>query len=168
MLKFPGTRPIVDSGVARLTRVDAIDNYRDNWWCLPEPGAPKDPSDGDLGRMVLSRPLRSLYPGGEPGAPAFLSGEEKARGQEDWKKLRQLGVAPDFFAREVLAWGKQHPDDPREAEALYLVVRSTRYGCTDKVTGRLSKAAFQLLHSQYPKTEWVRKTRYWYGDGSRN
>jgi hypothetical protein len=103
MLKFPGTRPIVDSGVARLTRVDAIDNYRDNWWCLPEPGAPKDPSDGDLGRMVLSRPLRSLYPGGEPGAPAFLSGEEKARGQEDWKKLRQLGVAPDFFAREVLA-----------------------------------------------------------------
>jgi hypothetical protein len=89
-------------------------------------------------------------------------------GQKEWKQLQHIGVAPNFLAQEVLAWGKQHEDDPREAEALYLVVRATRYGCTDKTTGALSKSAFQLLHAQYPNTEWAKKTKYWYGDGSRN
>jgi len=49
-------------------------------------------------------------------------------------------------------------------EALYLAVRSTRYGCTDKETGRLSKTAFELLHSRYPDSEWAKKTKFWFGN----
>ncbi len=164
MLKYPGTRPILDTGVSRETALNKIDNYRDNWWCVPEETGKRDPAEAaQFAPHPLSKPLRALYPEGKPAAPAFLDAGQKTKGQEDWKELQHLGVAPNYFAQEVLAWGKQHPDDPRVPEALSLAVRSTRYGCTDKATGGLSKAAFELLHGQYPKTEWAKKTRYWYG-----
>ncbi|HLY61867.1 MAG TPA: hypothetical protein VKV95_14060 [Terriglobia bacterium] len=164
MLKFPGTRPIVDNGVGRETALNKIDDFRDNWWCLPEPNPTKGSPEALAELNPIKGPLRSVYPGGEPPNPAFLSAEQKAMADDNWRKLAR--VAPNYFAREVLAWGKQHPDDPREAEALYLVIRATRYGCTDAATAGLSKAAFEFLHSQYPKTEWARKTKYWYGSNA--
>ena len=164
MLKFPGTRPIVEPGVGRGTEFNQIDHFRDNWWCLPEPN-PSKASPGESTEVIpMSGPLRSIYPDLEPLPPAFLSHEQKSMADGNWDKLPR--VAPNYFAREVLAWGKQHPDDPREAEALYLVVRATRYGCTDVATAGLSKTAFEFLHAQYPKTEWARKTKYWYGQNS--
>jgi hypothetical protein len=30
MLKFPGTRPVVDDGMGRETEMEKIDNFRDN------------------------------------------------------------------------------------------------------------------------------------------
>ena len=38
----------------------------------------------------------------------------------------------------------------------------TRYGCTDKDTGDLSKRAFDLLHSRYPNSPWTAQTKYWF------
>jgi hypothetical protein len=163
MLKYPGTRPIVDFGVSRKTLLNEIDNFRDNWWCIPGEGAKTDPGQNPL---PLSKPLRVLYQTGEPASPLFLDAEQKRRGQEEWRKLQHLGVAPNYLAEQVLAWAKDRPDDPRVAEALYLVIRSTRYGCKDKDTGGLSKASFQFLHAHYPKSEWAMKTKYWYGSGS--
>lgn len=32
LLKDPGTRPYVEPGVGRLTPLDKIDDYRNNWW----------------------------------------------------------------------------------------------------------------------------------------
>lgn len=164
MLKFPGTRPIVDSGVSRETALNKIDDFRDNWWCLPDSAPPKASPEAQAELNPIKGPLRSIYSGGKLPAPAFLSAEQKSMAVGNWGKLPR--VAPNYFAREVLAWGKQHPDDPREAEALYLVVRATRYGCTDGATAGLSKAAFEFLHAQYPKSEWARKTRYWYGSNA--
>ena len=166
MLKFPGTRPIVDSGVRRETPINEMNQYRDNWWCIPGDGAKTDPVEAVQVPAPLSKPLHALYPTGDLTPPLFLDADQKRGGQEEWKKLQHSGVAPNYLARQVLAWGREHPDDPRVAEALYLVVRSTRYGCTDKETGGLSKAAFQFLHAQYPKSEWAMKTKYWYGAGS--
>jgi hypothetical protein len=45
---------------------------------------------------------------------------------------------------------------------LALAVKSTRFGCADQKTGTLSKAAFDLLHSLYPKSSWTDKTKYWF------
>jgi hypothetical protein len=47
-------------------------------------------------------------------------------------------------------------------EALHLAVKSTRYGCTDKETGRWSKAAFDLLRRKYPNSTWAKQTPYWF------
>ena len=58
---------------------------------------------------------------------------------------------------------QEHPDDERVPEALYLAVRSTRFGCTGPSTAKLSKQAFEILHTKYSKTPWAEKTKYWYG-----
>ena len=61
-----------------------------------------------------------------------------------------------------MAFAKTHPEDSRVPEALHLTVRATRHGCTDKESGSYSKQAFQLLHKQYPKSEWAKRTPYWF------
>jgi hypothetical protein len=62
----------------------------------------------------------------------------------------------------AIEWATANPNDPRSPEALHLAVRSTRYGCTDKETGKWSKAAFDLLHKRYPNTKWANATKYWF------
>jgi hypothetical protein len=157
LLKYPGTRPYVDEGVGRLTPLDQIDHYRNNWWCaLPEQGkTPGAEGDGRPGNP-LAKIVRAA------SALDFLTAAQKAAGQAEVQKLRTLDTAPNYLVAQVLAWAKRTPGDPRVPEALHLAVRSTRYGCTDAKTTQFSKQAFQLLHKQYPQSPWTRQTKYWY------
>jgi outer membrane protein assembly factor BamD (BamD/ComL family) len=84
-------------------------------------------------------------------------------------RLAKLPGAPDLIGQRVLEWAKGHPADPDVPEALYLTVRATRYGNAKTVQNPdntsyspTSKAAFQLLHRNYPKSEWAAKTPYYY------
>ena len=157
ILKYPGTRPYVDEGVGRLTPLDQIDNYRNNWWCaLQEKG--KEPDAEAEGRP--GNPLLKMLR--EASALDFLTAAQKATVQAEVQKLRALETAPNYLVAQVLAWAKRMPNDPRVPEALHLAVRSTRYGCTDAKTTQLSKQAFQVLHKQYPQSPWARQTKYWY------
>jgi hypothetical protein len=62
-----------------------------------------------------------------------------------------------------MAWSKTHANDARVPEALYRLVRVTRYGCRNVAgNGEISKAAFDLLHSRYSDNEWTRQTPYWF------
>jgi hypothetical protein len=49
-------------------------------------------------------------------------------------------------------------------EALHRLVVVTRYGCRngDASIEQISKAAFDLLHKQYPKSQWTAQTPYWF------
>jgi hypothetical protein len=87
---------------------------------------------------------------------------DKNRAQQEQEKVTRTGFAPNYLTTEVLAFAKQHPEDPRVPPALHLAVRATRCGCTNPATTRLSEAAFNLLHKQYPKSEWAEKTKYHY------
>ena len=157
ILKYPGTRPYVDEGVGRLTPLDQIDNYRNNWWCaLQEKG--KEPDAEAEGRP--GNPLLKMLR--EASALDFLTAAQKAAVQAEVQKLRALETAPNYLVAQVLAWAKRMPNDPRVPEALHLAVRSTRYGCTDAKTTQFSKQAFQVLHKQYPQSPWARQTKYWY------
>ena len=73
-----------------------------------------------------------------------------------------MATGPDWLGAQTLAFAQQHPEDPRVPEALYPVVRSTRYGCVDERTGSFSKRAFDLLHRRYPASEWTTKAPFWY------
>jgi hypothetical protein len=64
----------------------------------------------------------------------------------------------------VVAWATRNPSDPRVPEALHLAVNATRYGCTDKQTGKWSKAAYDFLHRRYPNNAWTKRTPYWFKD----
>jgi len=48
------------------------------------------------------------------------------------------------------------------AEGLYRAVRATRHGCGNDTKGKYSKDAFRLLQRRYPKSEWTKKTPYWF------
>jgi hypothetical protein len=111
--------------------------------------------------------LRALW-----GAQTGAQGEQFAPTGQRLKRnfvalLRTCGqvagsAAPDYLSTQVLAWGKAHTTDPRVPGALALAVKSTRFGCADLKSGELSKAAFDLLHSRYPKSSWPEQTKYWF------
>lgn len=154
-LKFPGLEPVVDVGVGRQTPLNQQDIYRDNWWCSASFNAGPVSEDEEGVRSFTATSSQS---------PHFLSPAELANGTREWTTLNALGAAPNYLCRQVIQWANKSPNDPRVPEALHLAVNTTRYGCTDKETGRWSKSAFDLLHRKYPNTSWARKTPYWFKD----
>ncbi len=158
LLHNPGLRPYIVPNLPRSTAIDHIDSYRDNWWCA-DVGARIDTAGAQYSAAegIPDQPKSTSVPN-----PTFLTAAEKSAAAAEWARLSNLGPAPNYLAAEVLAWAKSAPDDPRLPEALHLVVRATRYGCTDDHTRTFSRQAFQLLHSNYPGNEWTKKTPYFY------
>jgi hypothetical protein len=154
-LKFPGVRPYVSAGIGRTTAIDDIDSYRDNYWCTQPPVPQAIPlGDEDPQATNKARPVN---------VPAFLKAGQ-ALGARQFAAMQALGNAPDYLCKVAIEWATANPNDPRSPEALHLAVRSTRYGCTDKETGKWSKAAFDLLHKRYPNTKWANATKFWFKD----
>jgi hypothetical protein len=148
LLHAPGMRPYVDSGNGRYTNELAkIDPYHDNWWCSSS---------------AINLPNNSVLLEAPPAGAPFLSAADRDQAAAEWKKLQSVATAPDWLGAQTLAFAQAHPQDPRVPEALYLAVRATRYGCTDKETGDFSHRAFDLLHRLYPNTDWAKKTPYWF------
>jgi hypothetical protein len=166
-LHFPGLRPFVDATYPRTTKFSKIDDYRDNWWC------------GDAGRLANWAAYEKEYGDSvelknsdrQLPLPAFLSTEDGRQAQRESKILAGLGSSDEFLSREVVRWARQHLADPRVPEALHLAVRATRYACgyspaTAANSGQLSpnysREAFTLLHKNFPRSEWAKKTKYWF------
>lgn len=153
-LKFPGFRPYVTAGIRRTTAIDEIDSYRDNWWCAEPPIATSEAaSEGeDEEGKAKTKPVTP---------PEFLRPSQTLAARQ-FSALQALGTGPNYLCRIAIEWAEKNPADPRAPEALHLAVRSTRYGCTDKETGRWSKTAYDLLHRRYPNTIWAKNTKYWF------
>jgi len=160
-LKAPGLQPIVTAGTPRRTGLDQQDQFRDNWWCAAaltpgEPTTTTTPSD------FVAAPAFTAKT--DVSSPAFLTAAEKAAAKTEAARLAALGSGPTYLAKQVVGWVEKHPTDPRNPEALHLAVKTTRYGCTDKESGRWSKAAYDVLHKRYPTNPWTKKTPYWFKD----
>jgi len=95
-------------------------------------------------------------------AAAWLSPAEREAALAEWRELAKAEAAPTRIARDVVAWGRTHPLDPRVPRALHFAVEATRFGCQDSGTTAQSRAAYQLLHSRYPKSEWTKTTPHYY------
>jgi hypothetical protein len=157
-LTFPGLEPVVDSGIGRETALGEQDIYRDNWWCrAASPKVPDGTSEEDKNKP---QPLTT----NSNGRPAFLAEAQRSTAAREQATLNALGAAPNYLCRQVIQWVTKNPADPRAPEALHRAVNTTRHGCTDKETGRWSKAAYDLLHRKYPNTSWAKKTKYWFKD----
>ena len=158
LLHNPGMRPYLVPNMQRTAEINRIDNFRDNWWCA-DVGAKTDKANWQT--VTGDEPESARRPHLAPKVD-FLDPVALRFGESEAGTLSRLGAAPNYFAEEVLAWAKAAPEDPRIPEALHLVVRATRYGCGDDKTSPYSKQAFQRLHSKYPKSEWTKKTPYFY------
>jgi hypothetical protein len=150
-LKFPGLEPVIDTGVGRGIPLNERDSYRDNWWCSAGWGTPPTDAAGEN----KDRPVPKA-------APSFLTAVQLATAEKEYAALAALGAAPNYLCRQVLDWATKNPGDPRVPEALHLAVSTTRYGCTDKQTGKWSKAAHDFLHRRYPNNPWAKQTPYWF------
>lgn len=161
LLKFPGSRPYVDPGVGRFTPLSRRDVYRDNWWCDRTPRAESSEAveegaaDASTSKAVSKTETWQLD---------FLTAEQRAAAARERTQLLSLGPAPNYLSREVIEWAKRAPNNPRVPEALHIAVMTTRYGCTDKDSGPLSRAAWQLLHTRYKNSAWAKKTPYWFNN----
>lgn len=153
-LKFPGLEPIVDAGIGRQIPLAEQDSYRDNWWCLAAYTASTDNSEESAKKRAANEII----------APAFLTRVQKANASKEYAILSSLGAAPNYISQQVVAWATRNPNDPRVPEALHLAVNTTRHGCTDKQTGKWSKAAYDFLHRRYPNNAWTKRTPYWFKD----
>jgi tetratricopeptide (TPR) repeat protein len=171
MLRNPGFRPFVTAGYPRgnLYTVEEpgfnkLDNLHDNWWCASTP-TPENQSYGrDYFRMfiTLSSPLRDVYPEDKFPSPFFLTADDRTTAAKEHTELEAQSAAPNWLGKRALDWASAHPDDPRVPEALHLVVRAWRYGCTESSGTNYSKAAYDLLHKRYPASEWTKKTPFWF------
>jgi hypothetical protein len=160
LLKFPGTRPFVDASVGRTTPLNQRDIFRDNWWCGD---VANTESSGDESESAgETAPTNNGASKPNTLQLDFLTGAQSDAGKRERAQLSSLGSGPNYLARETVEWANRMPNNPRIPEALHLAVMATRYSCTDKETGPLSRAAWQLLHSRYKNTAWARKTPYWF------
>ena len=157
-LKFPGLEPVVDSGIGRTTPLGQQDMYRDNWWCSAASSSVPDKSGEE------TKDQAQPFTAATGRIPAFLTASQRTTAAREHLALNPLGAAPNYLCQQVVQWVSRNPSEPRAPEALHLAVNTTRYGCTDKTTGRWSKAAYDLLHRKYPNTSWARKTPYWFKD----
>jgi tetratricopeptide (TPR) repeat protein len=172
-LRFPGLSPFVTT-MERSTPIEEITGSGESWWDLGGPpcvypqvflsidSQPPKPPDPLTQWPRVGSALLATYPGGQVKPPAFLTAADRAEAAQESSQLVDLGRAPNYLSRQAIAWAKTRPGDPRVPEVLALAVRSTRWGCRDKNTGQLSKAAFELLHRRYPKSSWAEKTKYWF------
>jgi len=153
-LKFPGLEPVVDTGVGRQGPLDEQDSYRDNWWC----SATFSPSETD---PTEEKKHATEIPA-DKRIPIFLTAAQRATAEKQYATLFALGAAPNYLCRQVIEWATANPGDKRVPEALHLAVMTTRHGCTDKQTGKWSKAAYDFLRQHYPNSAWTKQTPYWF------
>jgi hypothetical protein len=167
ILKTPGWAPLVEAGTQRdVDSVTGLSNYRQNWWCgWKRPPSVKDAdyigNDYD-NRSKISGALKVLYPADALPSPEFLGAAERAQAEKEWSALAATGAAIEPLGTAVMNFAKSHSDDPRVPEALHRVVQVSRYGCYGAPNATYSKAAFDLLRTRYPDSEWTKKTPYWF------
>lgn len=150
MLRNPGMRPLVDAAQGRLTDINKIDDFRDNWWC-----------DDDFDYRFLNAQGEAVadFP-----TPAFITPAEIAQAATENARIAALTGGSNYLAAQAAQWAMLKPDEKRLPEALHLAVKATRYGCQNCATGKASRAAFDLLTKRYKNSEWKKKTAYWFGE----
>ena len=153
IVRNPGLRPFLDTGVQRSYSYDFVESYRDNWWS-------QNWGTGDYGGYQTSM---DSFP------VSFLTPDQHSEGMREVDTLMKLGSAEVYLSRLVLDYAKEHPDDQDVPESLYLVLRMMRYGAgpswrgdpaaKDKANEEdvIGKAVSRLLRHRYAASPWTKK-----------
>jgi tetratricopeptide (TPR) repeat protein len=127
---------------------------RRNWWWWRA---------DNIGELLLDGPKSLPYQDKRIlKSPVFLSAADLHVSAIELAKLKRIPAAPAYLGEIVVAWAKSHPEDTRVPEALHLAVRCTKLGERDKISAKLSKEAFLILHHRYAKSDWTTATPYYY------
>ena len=91
--------------------------------------------------------------------PAFVDAQAAEAALAERRALARIGDATSVLGDVVLRYASAHPKSAQVPEALYLLVRATRYGTPNSA---MSKRAFGMLHGRYANSVWTRLTPYFY------
>lgn len=133
-----------------------FDGHWQDWVYAPATAVPVPPSpvEGDLICFGM------CGPGAFPlRLPEFVNATAAKAAQERGRYRPVDKAATGSVWEGVLAYAKAHPADPRSPEALYWLVRVSRYGTGHN---RSSFRAWVLLHNRYPKSTWTAASKYFY------
>jgi hypothetical protein len=136
--------------------VAEFDGHWHDWLYAPTGAAPVTPGaiTADLTCYGMCGP--GAFPFRLPPFAAALADKTAA------ERGRYLPADPKKAGsvwEDVLAYAKAHPNDPRSPEALYWLVRVSRFGTGHN---RSSYRAFVLLHDRYKTTDWAKNSKYFY------
>ena len=153
LLKLPAARPYPDYGLGYIYKREVIGAFGARWWASSDtPFGNTDDNGNSVLCLDCALPLPLV-------APPFITARDKQRAKADNDRLGKLPGGPTWLGAIVIPWAKAHLSDPRVPEALHNVVRATHYGDMDSDT---SEAAYNLLHSRFPKNPWTSKTPFWF------
>ena len=151
---YPAFSPWMESGAGRVytgwggdrqipDHVTKGQNWP-SWWCSTRWG------NYEIDEEMLQNPRFSHYSESE------LAEIRKV------VEYRETSVTA-AFGPHVIRYARDHLDDPNVPRTLHRLVFATRHACYWSVPGKISQAAYALLHENFPNTEWAAKTPYWYG-----
>jgi hypothetical protein len=152
ILRNPGLRPYLYGGVQRSASYDFVESYSDNWWC-------SDWTATFFSERGLPFAAQSV---------AFLSPQARETGEKETAALLAQGSAEEYLGSQILDCARTHPSDPDVPEALFLSLRTIRYGYyrgwgteRDKENSdRVATIAQELgatMRRQYPANPWTKK-----------
>lgn len=155
LLRNPGLRPFLDSGVQRSYSYDFVESYRDNWW---SPGWGGNGYKGDETPMAKE-------------SVSFLDATQQATVEREIIALQKQGSACIGLGERTLAYANNHPSDPDVPESLYLVLRMIRYSGEGynwndpPAVQELARSRVQsikhdvvrLLRQRYAASRWTKK-----------
>lgn len=164
LARNPGLRPYLNAGTQRAYSYDFVESYRDNWCYQPD----------DYPKPWI--------------AATFLSAAEKQKGTEEYKRLSNMRAV--YVGREIIRQVKANNQTPQAPEALFLVLRMIRYGCTEPASANqpasdpqnptvpltpqlytqeakdlleLKQDAARLLRRYYASSPWTKKAAPYVG-----
>jgi hypothetical protein len=188
LLDAPRYRPAPYLEYAQSNEIDpqAIDPDNpndDNWWCRYD----AQRFEAKLAAAARIAPLASrisdklfAHASGAADATPYIASQTTLLANHPFRRLidpaelaalAQIPAAPTYLTQAALArerytrWAFWRSAATRERHAarLHHAVRTTRYGCRrDGPQGRVSKAAFDVLHRDYADSVWTRATPYWF------
>jgi hypothetical protein len=101
---------------------------------------------------------------------AFLDSAQRAEGERQSSQLRSMDDADVVLGQRVIAYAKDHPDDPNVPESLFLVLRMVRYSCGPdfeqgspeqkrmvRLTDEVRRTATRMLRQRYASSTWTKK-----------
>ncbi len=99
--------------------------------------------------------------------PRFLVEPARVQARLEQSKLLALPKRSSYLGPLLLDFAQRNPDDVEVPKALHFFVASTRMECSDGVdkpknVKSYSQQAFEFLKQRYAKSEWARKTRYYF------
>ncbi|HVY14583.1 MAG TPA: hypothetical protein VHB27_05110 [Rhodopila sp.] len=147
-LRGPYTRP--------QGAVADFDGHWRNWLYAPAGAKSVGPAaiDGDIVCYGLCG--QGAFPVAMPAPVAAMADRAAA---ERGRFMPADAAKAGSVWEDVLAYVKAHAADPRSPEALYWVVRVSRFGTGHN---RSSYRAFMLLHERYKNSSWAKETKYFY------